>query len=63
MAENGGSFFFFAFFSKVSPLSVSSDINPVNFTVYGRKRHKPILGSTFLSRTSSPSVLVDVTYV
>lgn len=39
MAENGGSlifFFFFAFYSKVSP-SVSSDINPINFTIYERK--------------------------
>lgn len=65
MVENGGSFiffFFFAFYSKVSP-SVSSDINPVNLTVYERKRQKPILDSAFLSRTSSPSVLVDFTYV
>lgn len=54
--------FFFCLLPQSQPFCLFRH-KPHQLHYLREKRHKPILGSTFLSRTSSPSVLVDFTYV
>lgn len=55
-------FFFFCLLPQRQPFCLFR-YKPYQLHYLQEKRHKPILGSTFLSWTSSPSVLVDFTYV
>lgn len=55
-------FFFFCLLPQSQPFCLFR-YKPHQLHYLQEKRHKPILGSTFLSWTFSPSVLVDFTYV